>query len=187
MVVSSSKGIAAKRLCETLDVTYRVAWHLGHRIRAMMDAGALMLGAFGGIVELDEVYAGAPPPPVSPAPVGRATMRLMVLTMVKRGGSAVMKRIETYSTEPIEAAARPHLDPTTALAADGLGTYQQVVALAGRSYLVVPTRRGSSWPMIPTGCVRRLTPTPPRASTTTCVAPSPESGTGFRRSTSTAT
>lgn len=36
LMVSSSKGISATKLGEMLDITYKVAWHLGHRIRAMM-------------------------------------------------------------------------------------------------------------------------------------------------------
>ena len=54
LVVSSSNGISARKLGEMLDVTYKVAWHLGHRIRAMMAEGASVLGSLGGVVELDE-------------------------------------------------------------------------------------------------------------------------------------
>ena len=113
----------------------------------MMADGALVLGSFGGVVELDEVYAGAPPrpqnrpagapPPVSNAPVGRGTTRPLVLTMVERGGPAIMKRIGTHSGEAIEDAARPHLDPTATLATDGLAAYGQVAAAAGHPHLVV--------------------------------------------------
>ena len=107
----------------------------------MIDAGALVLGSFGGVVELDEVYAGAPPP-VSTAPVGRATMRPFVLTMLECGGSMVMKRIETHSTGAIKDAAQPHLDPTATLARDGLGAFRHVAATAGHPRLVVTYSAG---------------------------------------------
>lgn len=118
----------------------------------MMAEGAIVLGSLGGVVELDEVYAGAPPRPQnrpvgapssgSSAPVGRATTRPLVLTMVERGGSAVMKRIETHSTEAIEAAARPHLDPFATLATDGLAAYGPVAAATGRPHLVITHSTG---------------------------------------------
>ena len=33
LVVASSKGVSARKLGEMLGITYKVAWHLGHRIR----------------------------------------------------------------------------------------------------------------------------------------------------------
>jgi hypothetical protein len=43
LMAASSKGISAKKLGEWLDIQYRTAWHLSHRIRAMMAEDAPML------------------------------------------------------------------------------------------------------------------------------------------------
>ncbi len=147
LVVASSKGISARKLGEMLGLTYKVAWHMGHRIRSMMAEGALVLGSLGGVVELDEVYAGAPPrpqnrpagtpPPVSTAPTGRGTKRPLVLAVVERGGSAVMKRIASHSTKAIKAGAKPHLDPAATLATDALPAYWRVASGAGHVHLTV--------------------------------------------------
>lgn len=58
LIVASSKGISARKLGEMLGVTYKVAWYLGHRIRSMMADRHLVLT---GVVEMDEIYAGALP------------------------------------------------------------------------------------------------------------------------------
>lgn len=58
LISASSKGISALKLAEWLGVAYQTAWHLGHRIRAMMAEDSPMLR---GIVELDEMFGGAPP------------------------------------------------------------------------------------------------------------------------------
>ena len=43
LVSTSSKGISAMKLSEWLGVSYKTAWHLGHRIRAMMAAEPTLL------------------------------------------------------------------------------------------------------------------------------------------------
>ncbi len=58
LIVVSSKGISAKKLSEMLDVHYATAWFMGHRIRAMMAEANPILA---GVVEIDEMYAGARP------------------------------------------------------------------------------------------------------------------------------
>ena len=56
LIMSSSKGITVWKLAEHLGLSYKAAWHMSHRIRAMMgDFG----GPLSGVVEIDETYAGA--------------------------------------------------------------------------------------------------------------------------------
>jgi len=59
LMSSSKKGISAHQLHRTIDVTYRTAWFLAHRIREAMRSGDLApFGAGGGIVEVDETFIG---------------------------------------------------------------------------------------------------------------------------------
>jgi transposase-like protein len=58
LIVASSKGISSMKLSEMLGLPYSTAWHLSHRIRAMMAEDSPLLA---GIVEIDETYGGAPP------------------------------------------------------------------------------------------------------------------------------
>ena len=101
LIVSSSQGISAVKLSEMLGISYPSAWHLGHRVRAMMAAANPILS---GVVEIDEMYAGARPrkrtkssrdhddagaPPANRK--GRGTKRPLVLVAAKRGGDVVAR------------------------------------------------------------------------------------------------
>src|SRR4030042_925246 len=57
LMCASKKGISAHQLHRTLDVTYKSAWFMAHRVReAMREKGKL--GLLTGIVEADETYIG---------------------------------------------------------------------------------------------------------------------------------
>lgn len=59
LMTSSKKGISAHQLHRVLEVTYRTAWFLAHRIReAMRDGELAPFGSGGGIVEVDETFIG---------------------------------------------------------------------------------------------------------------------------------
>jgi transposase-like protein len=56
MTVESKKGISANQLKRMLNVSYKTAWYLAHRIRAAMKDGNPEL--LRGIVEVDETFVG---------------------------------------------------------------------------------------------------------------------------------
>ena len=60
LMVSSKKGISAHQLSRVLEVQYKTAWFLAHRIREAMRSGDLDVpfGSKGGAVEVDETYIG---------------------------------------------------------------------------------------------------------------------------------
>lgn len=59
LITSSKKGISAHQLHRVLEITYKSAWFLHHRIReAMRDGDLSQFGGNGGIVEVDETFIG---------------------------------------------------------------------------------------------------------------------------------
>jgi transposase-like protein len=59
LVVSSKKGFSAHQLHRTLEVTYKTAWFMHHRIREALRSGDLTpFGQDGGAVEVDETFIG---------------------------------------------------------------------------------------------------------------------------------
>lgn len=105
LIFASSKGISAVKLGEMLGISYPAAWHLGHRIRAMMAEASPVLA---GVVEIDRMYAGAPPrkhvkptrdhndePPANPK--GRGTKRPLVMVAAERGSEVDARVIPTHS------------------------------------------------------------------------------------------
>ena len=73
LMCSSKKGVSAHQLHRTLEITYKSAWFLAHRIREAMREGTAPdgLGGANKVVEADETYVGGkaknkafgPPPP----------------------------------------------------------------------------------------------------------------------------
>lgn len=142
LIVSASKGVSARKLSEMLGITYKVAWHLAHRIRAMMTDESIVLS---GIVEMDEVYAGAPPRKKhggGPSGVrsGRGPRRPLVLTMVERGGSAVFRRIASHSIAAIRGASHNRISSDAVISTDALPAYRK--AVSGRAHVTVKHSAG---------------------------------------------
>jgi hypothetical protein len=101
LMTSSKKGVSSHQLHRTLDITYRSAWFMAHRIRESMRTGGLKpLGGEGQIVEADETYHGKTEQPrVSPSRGGRPYKKgsrgprdkRPILALVERGG-----RVRTF-------------------------------------------------------------------------------------------
>lgn len=59
LMTASKKGISAHQLHRILEITYKSAWFLAHRIReAMRDGDLAPFGGNGTMVEVDETYIG---------------------------------------------------------------------------------------------------------------------------------
>ena len=127
LIVSSKKGISAHQLHRTLDITYRSAWFMAHRIREAMRAGGLILpmGGDGKIVEADETYFGRIETPHTKTTRGRpfiksgkAANKRPIVSLVERGGNvrsfhvAVANKANVHGivTENIAKESRLHTD-----------------------------------------------------------------------------
>ncbi|PWU12127.1 MAG: hypothetical protein C5B51_01220 [Terriglobia bacterium] len=55
LMVNAKKGLSAKQMERDVEVTYKTAWYLCHRIREAMENEN---GVFGGTVEMDETFMG---------------------------------------------------------------------------------------------------------------------------------
>lgn len=93
LVASSKKGFSAHQLHRTLNITYRSAWFMEHRIReAMRDGDPAPLGGKDKVIEADETFIG---PPDSIFVNGKGWQRIRgtatkrkVISLVERGGRA---------------------------------------------------------------------------------------------------
>lgn len=84
LMCASKKGVSAHQLHQTLEVTYKTAWFLAHRIREAMRAGELApFGGDGGAEEVDETYIGFNPEnPPKDGKAARSPTKDRVLTLV---------------------------------------------------------------------------------------------------------
>lgn len=86
LIIESRKGMSANQLKRTLEVSYKTAWYLCHRIRkAMEEVNPVQLT---GTVEVDETYIGGKRRHVGH---GYKKNKIMVLGAIERGGSVRFK------------------------------------------------------------------------------------------------
>jgi len=85
LMTASKKGVSAHQLHRTLEVQYKAAWFLAHRIRETMRTGELApFGSGGGMVEVDETYIGVEPgEPISKG--GNRKMKVLSLVDCSTG------------------------------------------------------------------------------------------------------
>jgi transposase-like protein len=108
LMASSKKGVSAHQLHRTLEVTYKTAWFLAHRIREAMRSGDLApFGGAGGIVEVDETFIGQDPehPVQEPRSHFRFANMNKVLSLIDRDTGAarsfVVKDLRIATIAPI--------------------------------------------------------------------------------------
>src|SRR6266480_4194584 len=119
LMASSKKGVSAHQLHRTLDIGYKAAWFMSHRIReAMRDAGTLgPLGGEGKIVEADETYHGkTEQPTVSPQRKGRPYKtnrgprnKRPIVALVERGGRVRTFHVAVADQETVEKIVRENV------------------------------------------------------------------------------
>lgn len=99
MMTTSKKGVSAHQLHRTLEITYKTAWFLAHRIREAMASGDLtVFGSGGGVVEVDETFIGR----IKGAPKKRAYhYKMKVLALIDRDmGQARTMVVDEVTAKP---------------------------------------------------------------------------------------
>lgn len=103
MMCSSKKGVSAHQLHRELEITYKSAWFMCHRIREAMENGPLA-EMLSGIVEVDETYVGGKPrkenkrrddnggnkPKRKPE---RGTQKTPIVAMIEREGNMKAQKV----------------------------------------------------------------------------------------------
>jgi hypothetical protein len=120
LLCASKKGISTRQLQRMLGCGMKTAWHLGHRIREMMnpnDPGKL--GGEGKTVEIDDMELGKSPK-TRKRPEGRKS-NLKVLSLVERGGAI---RSVVLDHRGIGPRIREHLDRKSRLVSDSAHVFK---------------------------------------------------------------
>jgi len=129
LMMSSKKGISSHQLSRVLEVQYKTAWFLAHRIReAMRDGELAPFGGTGGRVEVDETYIGRK----KGAPVTRGGHHKMrVVSLVDRE-TGLSRSIAAFGLSKDEVAdiVRANVAREAVLTTDESSLYRAV----GREY-----------------------------------------------------
>jgi transposase-like protein len=126
LMCASKKGISAHQLHRTLEVTYKTAWFMAHRIREAMREGTLPsgLGGQNKVVEVDETYVGgkaknakrgAPIPEKEP-----------VISLVERDGAVRSFHLPSVSSATLAPILRTQIDRKSYLMTDEANVYKSV-------------------------------------------------------------
>lgn len=125
LMCASKKGVSSHQLHRVLEVTYKTAWFMAHRIREAMRSGDLSpMGGGGGFVEVDETFIGREPG----KPVKRAYHHKMkVLTLVDRStGRARSMVVDDLKPATIAPILRENMSREARLATDEGGHYLHI-------------------------------------------------------------
>ena len=127
LMCSSKKGISAHQMHRTLEITYKSAWFLCHRIReAMRDGSLAPMGGEGSVVEVDETYIGRDHS--KPKKSGTAH-KFAVLTLVERGGRARSFQIDRATQNTVMPIVMDNVRYETAIMTDEGGQYAHMDTL----------------------------------------------------------
>ncbi len=121
LLCSSKKGISSHQLMRILEVQYKTAWFMGHRIREAMRTGALApLGGSGAIVEADETFIGQKKG--MPKRRGYAHKH-SVLSLVERGGSVRSFHVDGTAAADVVPIIKENVARETRMMTDEAGQY----------------------------------------------------------------
>jgi transposase-like protein len=116
MMCSSKKGVSAHQVHRVLEITYKSAWFLCHRIREAMRDGTLApMGGAGSVVEVDETFIGRDHS--VPKKSGTAH-KFAVLTLVERNGRARSFPLERATTETVMPIVMDNVSYESAIMTD---------------------------------------------------------------------
>jgi len=121
LMCSSKKGISSHQLMRVLDVQYKTAWFMTHRIREAMASGKLPpMGGEGQVVEVDETFIGQKKD--MPKQRGYAHKHA-VLTLVERGGTSRSFHVDGTKASDLLPIIKANVDPKTHIMTDEAGQY----------------------------------------------------------------
>ena len=143
LMCASKKGISAHQLHRQLDITYKSAWFMAHRVReAMRDKG--IIAPLTGTVEADETYIGGKPrghrvwnenvqdevdmgirpkSPRTPPYEDKPT----VFGMIQRGGLVRTMKVPNATAKTLGPIMRSYIDlDNSRLVTDGHRAYKHI-------------------------------------------------------------
>jgi transposase-like protein len=135
LLTASKKGVSAHQVHRSLDISYKSAWFMMHRLReALRTGGFAPLGGGGKTVEVDETFIGTKKG-VRKAKSGWGHKNA-VLTLVERGGSAHSFHVDSVRWQDVAPIVNKKLAREAKLVTDEASHYREI----GRNFASHDTR-----------------------------------------------
>lgn len=144
LIASAKKGISAHQMHRTMDIPYKTAWFLMHRIReAMKEGSPTPLGGKGKHVEADETYFGDKAEVIMRTKRGKSThsSKRSVVALVERGGSARTFHVETADQRTVTDILRQNVNRKTQLHTDESKLYNKALNVVAGHHKVNHTAK----------------------------------------------
>jgi transposase-like protein len=133
LMASSKKGVSAHQLHRTLEISYKSAWFMAHRIReAMSDDEPTAMGGEGRPLEVDEAYIGPPGYELKTHAAGSRWQKkrghgdkMKVVTLVERGGRARSVKVDNVTAETLANVIARNANPASRLMTDESTSYNK--------------------------------------------------------------
>ena len=124
LMCSSKKGISAHQISRTLEVQYKTAWFLCHRIREAMrdDKSIDFLGGANKVVEADETYIGGK----AKNRAHREPAKKAVLSLVERDGRVRSFHVANVTAERVKPLIAKSADNASMLMTDESPIYTRI-------------------------------------------------------------
>lgn len=128
LMCSSKKGISAHQLHRTLEITYKSAWFMAHRIREAMASGDIgPMGGEGQSIQVDETYFGKKDVVTKRTKNGKPSLssKMAVVTLISGGKSRTFK-VDKANTATIREILAKNADPRSELHTDESRIYTKI-------------------------------------------------------------
>jgi len=125
LICSGKKGISAHQMHRMLDITYKSAWFMMHRIREATNPAKFEgpLGGLNQIVEVDETYVGGK---ASNRKSRRVKPKVPVVALVHRGADVRSFPIDKVNSRHINALLTKQVSKKVHLMTDDSNVYPKV-------------------------------------------------------------
>lgn len=127
LLCSSKKGISAHQLHRVLEVSYKTAWFMAHRLReAMATMGMEPMGGEGAVVEVDETFIGrdkSVKPDHEKKGRGYAHKHKVLALVDRKTGRARAMVVDSLKAKDLMPLLAENIAPETAVCTDEAGQY----------------------------------------------------------------
>jgi len=126
LMCASKKGISACQLERMLNLSYKSAWFLAHRVRHMMTEGPFAK-VLSGDIEVDETYVGGKPRyGTGKHKTGRGTKKTPVVALVQRDGGVKTRVVDRVNAKTLHAAILENVDKDSRIVTDEWPGYRGI-------------------------------------------------------------
>src|SRR5262245_56569810 len=125
LMCASKKGCSSKQLERMLDVQYKTAWFMSHRIReAMKPNGPGMFGTGGQIVEADETFIGSKRATRGKGKGAHHKLKDVVFSLVERNGGVRSFHVTDVTARTLRPKLREQASRKARLMTDAASHYR---------------------------------------------------------------